>query len=562
MNLQRPSMKLLASMLVVCLPVTLVPIFEPALPARAATTARLPAWSQARALSNGVGTPQVTDLTDTSFAVVFTTAVEQAAGALYGTSPSSLNSTALDDRDAAAGATQPSLRSTIHRITLTGLAQRTTYYFEPLVDRVPQTDPLGQPFHQTTMPTLSIQMPSRVHGTVVTAVTAVPAPGTVLLLGHWVNPDGSSSWPVSALNGAATNSSAASTYDFAPTLVLADGSGPFVPAVSAIFTVQGSADAQGQAEVGPPASAVKGANITLMPLLVLSVVVPAPTLTPTPTSTSTSIPSWTVTNTPTRTSTATPTGTSTPASTNTAVPTNTGTETQTRTPSTTATATRTGTTSRTATAVVRRSPTTQHATATPSRTATPATSKGLSRCALGLILARTVASRTGSDALFIAAKPGAKLVVHFGENVFPSSATLFTTSQHGATLRGKIPRKTVDYSISVPADGMALLVFDVPGKAGLGKVGVTVVTNQSCTLAATRQVKVVLTVKSAPKQGPEQLGTAAKLRGAIVLRFDLPADVSIPARTLAAKGLPVQLLTMKGKRTAEWIVLYPPTRNH
>ncbi|MGH2347404.1 MAG: hypothetical protein ACRDG4_19425, partial [Chloroflexota bacterium] len=55
---------------------------------------------------------QITDLADTTFAVTFTTASERNASVRYGTSPTRLNATALDDRDLAAGMRQPRYRST------------------------------------------------------------------------------------------------------------------------------------------------------------------------------------------------------------------------------------------------------------------------------------------------------------------------------------------------------------------------------------------------------------------------------------------------------------------
>ncbi|MGH2344082.1 MAG: fibronectin type III domain-containing protein, partial [Chloroflexota bacterium] len=162
----------------------LIPILSPVLSAGAVgeQSSRLRTGSGAIARSAGVGSPQVTDLSDTGFAVTFTSDDEHAAIVRYGTAASNLNLTVLDDRDTAAGVSQPTVRSTVHRFTLSGLDPGTTYYYEPVVDGIVQTDLFGQPSRQTTAPRLGMGIPSRMHGMVVTAANGIPAPGTVLLV--------------------------------------------------------------------------------------------------------------------------------------------------------------------------------------------------------------------------------------------------------------------------------------------------------------------------------------------------------------------------------------------
>ena len=524
----------------------LVPILCPVLPAGAAGMPAPPfqAASRMGARSPGVGDPQVTDLSDTGFAVTLTSAAEHSAAVRYGTSGSNLNLTALDDRDVAANAAQPTVRGTVFRFTLPGLAAGTAYYYEPIVDGVAQTDLAGQPFQQTTAPRLGMEIPTRVHGTVVTTY-GVPPPGTVLLVGQWTNPDGSRSWPISVFNGAPAGNGGSSTYDLLPTLISAGGSGPFIPSPNAIFSVTGAGDAQAQLIEGGPVTSLKGANLTILPLLALSA--PAPTAT--------------TASTPTNTNTVTPTFTATPTSTNTATPTATATSTGAPTFTATPTSTPTATDTKTATATVAvPSPTPHHP---PSPTPTAAKAAGskarLSRCSLSLAPAHTTVSRTGSEALFLAAKPGARLIVHFGEPAFPTSATVFTTSEQGAVLRGKGFHKTVDYGFSLPPDGLAMLVFDLPVRAKLGKVQATVITNQPCGVAAARKARVTFAVEPRPRHGPDRLGIPGK-HGAIELRFGLPAAITPPPRSLAARGLPVRVITAARKRMAVWTIVYPVAR--
>ncbi|HVA93055.1 MAG TPA: fibronectin type III domain-containing protein [Chloroflexota bacterium] len=229
----------------------------------ASSLASAPAWARSTVIQG----LQVTDLSDSAFAVTFTTMSERTAAVRYGTSPTHLTAIALDDRDLAAGARQPTHRSTIHRILLSRLTYGTTYYFEPVVEGTAQASNSGRPFRQETAPLNAPLVPTRVHGTVVTATRSIPAPGTVLLIGQWINPDGSKCWPVSVLNDPPMGTHAAATFDLVPTLLTASGSGSFTVSTGAVFRVVAAADDRGRLVTGSPVTARRGIHITIVPLL-------------------------------------------------------------------------------------------------------------------------------------------------------------------------------------------------------------------------------------------------------------------------------------------------------
>jgi hypothetical protein len=209
---------------------------------------------------------QVTDLSDTTFAVVFTTTREQAAVIRYGTSPTHLTGTARDDRDLS-GRTM--VRSVVHRVTLSGLKGGTNYYFEPVVAGTAQGNSSGRPFQQATAPLQAPRIPIRIHGTVETSRQAVPPPGTVLLIGQWTNPGGGKSRLVSVLNDAPNRKQRAGTYDMVPTLLTANGTGPFEVDDGATFRVSAEADDHGRLVGGGPATGREGIHITIPALIKL-----------------------------------------------------------------------------------------------------------------------------------------------------------------------------------------------------------------------------------------------------------------------------------------------------
>lgn len=212
---------------------------------------------------------RVTDLAGTTFAVTFATKNEVTAAVRYGTSATKLGLTARDDRDTAAGAAHAPLRSDVHRIRLFGLTPSTSYYYEPIVDGVAQTAAEGQPFKQATASTLNPGIPTRVYGTVITARKTVPAAGGVLVVGQWINLDGSASWPVSVFNGGPNRNRTASTFDLVSSLLTANGRGPFIPTDKSVFRLVVTADVQAHLVMAKPISVRRGVNITIAPLVTL-----------------------------------------------------------------------------------------------------------------------------------------------------------------------------------------------------------------------------------------------------------------------------------------------------
>jgi len=236
----------------------------------------LAAMPSARAAAGGRPSPspvlnlQVTDLADVGFVVTFCTSSEQAGAVRYGTSQTHLTSLALDDRDVARRAARPTVRSTVHRVTLTGLRYNTTYYYEPVVDDVAiAAGPAGL-LKQRTAPLLPIRPPVTVYGTVVFGSRAAPAPGSVLLEGYWSNLAGQRSWVVSALSGAPASNGVGAQYEFLPELLDASGGAPFSPGAGATFHVMGEADVHARLQSCGPVSSKLGLHLTVMPALHLS----------------------------------------------------------------------------------------------------------------------------------------------------------------------------------------------------------------------------------------------------------------------------------------------------
>lgn len=223
-----------------------------------------PATQPVQARSSGIQRLEVTDLADTTFAVTFITPSEQTAVVRYGTSPTHLSLTALDDRDRQVG--HAAHRSVVHRVTLSGLKYGTTYYFEPIANG---GDGSGRPFKQATPALQAPRIPVRIHGTVDMAAHAVPPPGTVLLIGQWINPNGGKSLPVSVLNDTPSGKPAAGTYDLVPTLLTANGARPFEVAAGATFHVTAEADDHGRLAGSSPVTVRKGLHITIPPLILL-----------------------------------------------------------------------------------------------------------------------------------------------------------------------------------------------------------------------------------------------------------------------------------------------------
>jgi kumamolisin len=215
----------------------------------------LPDRSEPLAQQGGMMTPLVTDRRDTSFAVALTTSSAAVMTLQIGSAPGQLTlATVHDDRTNAQG--DPA--STVHRFTLQGLAPNTTYYFEPVVNGMALTDLQGQPFaaRTTATPAQPYDFPALVLGSIAPmAGSGMPGAGSVLLVGHWTNPDGARSADLSFFNGGGTGTNGGAIYyDMPPALVDAVSGAPFLVQPGATFTVTAYADNHGTLLTAPAAT--------------------------------------------------------------------------------------------------------------------------------------------------------------------------------------------------------------------------------------------------------------------------------------------------------------------
>ncbi len=118
--------------------------------------------------------PVISNITDTSFVVSWTTSSNQAGYISYGTSPSALNMNAYDKRGAGTS-------STTHYIVASGLTPSTTYYFD-IVSGATTYDNNGSHFSVTTGGTLSIPAPDNAYGMVYKSGGTVYANGAIVYL--------------------------------------------------------------------------------------------------------------------------------------------------------------------------------------------------------------------------------------------------------------------------------------------------------------------------------------------------------------------------------------------
>jgi hypothetical protein len=84
-----------------------------------------------------------------------------------------------------------------------------------------------------------------------------------LLLGHWVNPDGSRSAAVSCFNGTRSTSQTSALYSFMPAaLVDAVTGAPFTPQPGATFVVTAYAEVNGQVLESGPVQGIYHVGVT------------------------------------------------------------------------------------------------------------------------------------------------------------------------------------------------------------------------------------------------------------------------------------------------------------
>jgi hypothetical protein len=272
---------------------------------------------------------RVTNVRDTSFTVSWITDANASGQVTYGADPSDLSQTAYDDRGA-------SVSDDTHYVTVMGLSQETTYYFD-VVSGEETDDNGGAHYSVMTGPTpQQVPSPDTVAGRVFRVDGSTPAVGTLVYI-TLVDADGSGDPGEAAPMSALVEDSGWWSANLGNAR-LADLSGSFD------YSANGDdleLNAQGAGD-GTASLTVDTGNDLPAPDIQLSGPATAtPTSTPTPTDTPTHTPTVTATPSSTPTPTATPTHTSTPTITPT--PTNTPTDTPTPTHTSTNTATPTST---------------------------------------------------------------------------------------------------------------------------------------------------------------------------------------------------------------------------
>jgi hypothetical protein len=269
---------------------------------------------------------RTTNVRGSSFTVSWVTDGDVSGKIEYGTTPSSLNQTAHDNRG-------ESVSDDTHYVTVMGLSDEETYYFDVVSGGV-RDDNSGAHYTVTTGAALALPASDTVYGQVFKEDGSTAAAGTLVYI-TLIDDDGSGesgeAAPLSALvedsGWWSTNLGNARLLD-----------------LSDYFDYSASGDhlelyAQGAAD-GTDVLTVDTDSDTPAPDLVLS----GPSAsTPTPTPTPTSTPSSTASSTPTATGTSTPTATPTPTATATATATDTPTATETSTPTSSDTPTATPT---------------------------------------------------------------------------------------------------------------------------------------------------------------------------------------------------------------------------
>jgi len=102
---------------------------------------------------------QVTNMCDRSFTVSWFSQYIEQGYVRYGKSPDSLDNTAYDDRGEV-------IQDDAHHVTITGLSNNTTYYYEMVSGDIIHNDYCGEPYKVTTALTLEPRMPEMIDGKV------------------------------------------------------------------------------------------------------------------------------------------------------------------------------------------------------------------------------------------------------------------------------------------------------------------------------------------------------------------------------------------------------------
>jgi len=118
--------------------------------------------------------PVISNITDTSFVVSWTTSSSQTGYISYGTAPAVLNMNSYDKRGTG-------ISSTTHYIVVSGLSPLTTYYFDIICGGTIFNNN-GNHFSITTGPTLGLPSPDNVFGQVYKPGGTIYAEGTIVYL--------------------------------------------------------------------------------------------------------------------------------------------------------------------------------------------------------------------------------------------------------------------------------------------------------------------------------------------------------------------------------------------
>lgn len=160
---------------------------------------------------------QISNLSDTSFTISFTTNAPAIGTLIYGTDISTPN-IALDDRDQTASG---SAQYQVHFITIKNLTPATQYYYV-IVSGDQKLENNGQPFSITTESTLTGSTPTQqtLSGSVAQSDGSVPSEGIIYVttnnsqqLAGLINPDGTYSIPLGGMRDSTGSNAASLTPD-------------------------------------------------------------------------------------------------------------------------------------------------------------------------------------------------------------------------------------------------------------------------------------------------------------------------------------------------------------
>ena len=205
----------------------------------------------------------VTDIYGAGFAVTFTTRLPVTGALVYGRSPRALTSKAYDERD---NGGRPPTRSTVHRVTVSGLSGGAKYYFEPVVSGVPLPASGHVPYSQALPMIRSFPpMPRNASGRVLLQNGSLPLPGSVLIIARWRNTDGSQSSAVSVFDKAA--GAEPRNYDLLVGPVVNQAASDYYPITpgNSVLVVVAEGDVREHLVVGGPVTVPLSPRVTLVP---------------------------------------------------------------------------------------------------------------------------------------------------------------------------------------------------------------------------------------------------------------------------------------------------------